>query len=122
MFLQRPQEISDCGEGKYRLRFNAACSEDSRVMPLCTICNKTQQRGLSHARLALNHYSAAPNIQRFHEPTEQMSLMFTANHDAGVVQVAVFESLGPMVRPASNWALLGPGEFGYAHGSLGLTR
>jgi hypothetical protein len=91
-------------------------------MPLCTICNKTQQRGLSHAGLAVNHYGAAPHIQRFHEPTEQMSLMFTANHDAGVVQVAVFESLGPVVRPASNWALLGPGEFGYAHGSLGLTR
>ncbi len=26
------------------------------------------------------------------------------------------------MRPVSNWALLGPGEFGYAHGSLGLTR
>ena len=51
-----------------------------------------------------------------------MSLVFTANHDAGVVQVAVLESLGPVVRPASNWALPAPGEFGYAHRSLGVTR
>ena len=63
MFLQRPQQISDCGERKYRLRFNTACSEDSRATVLCTICNKTQQRGLSHAGLAVNHYGAAPNLQ-----------------------------------------------------------
>jgi hypothetical protein len=63
MFLQRPQQISNCGEGKYRLRFNTARSEDSRVTALCTICNKTQQRGLSHAGLAVNLYGAASNIQ-----------------------------------------------------------
>jgi hypothetical protein len=51
-----------------------------------------------------------------------MSLVFTANHDAGVVQVAVLESLAPVVRPASNWALPAPGEFGYAHRSLAATR
>jgi hypothetical protein len=51
-----------------------------------------------------------------------MSLVFTANHDAGVVQVAVLGSLAPVVRPASNWALPAPGEFGYAHRSLGATR
>jgi hypothetical protein len=49
-----------------------------------------------------------------------MSLVFTANH--GVVQVAVRESSGPVVRLASNWALPRPGEFGYAHRSLGVTR
>ena len=91
-------------------------------MPLCTICNKTQQRGLSHAGLAVNYYRAAPNSQRFHEPTEQMSFMFTANHDAGVVQAAVLESLGPVVRQASNWDLPAPGEFGYAHRVPGVTR
>jgi hypothetical protein len=51
-----------------------------------------------------------------------MSLMFTAHQDAGVVQVAVLESLGPVVQPAGNWALPGPGEFGYAHRSPGVTK
>jgi hypothetical protein len=49
-----------------------------------------------------------------------MSLVFTANHGAGVVQVAVLESPGPMVRP-SNWALPRPGEFSYAHRALQVT-
>jgi hypothetical protein len=48
--------------------------------------------------------------------------VFTANHDAGVVQIAVFESPGRVVRPASSWALPTPGEFSYAHRSLGVTR
>jgi hypothetical protein len=51
-----------------------------------------------------------------------MSLVFTANHGASFVQVAVLESLGPVVRPASSWALPRPGEFGYAHRSPRLTR
>jgi hypothetical protein len=49
-----------------------------------------------------------------------MSLVFTANHGAGVV--AVLESLGPVKRPASNWALPRSGEFSYAHRSLRVTR
>ena len=51
-----------------------------------------------------------------------MSLVFTANHDAGAVQGAVVESLSLVTRPASSWALLGPGEFGDAHRDLGMTR
>ncbi len=51
-----------------------------------------------------------------------MSLVFTANHDADVVQGAVLESLSLVTRPASSWALLGPGEFGDAHRDLGMTR
>ena len=51
-----------------------------------------------------------------------MSLVFTANHDADVVQGAVLESLNIVTRPASSWALFGPGEFGDAHRDLGMTR
>ena len=52
-----------------------------------------------------------------------MVLVFTANHDAGVViQVAVLERLGPVGRLASNWALPRPGEFDDAHCSLRVAR
>jgi hypothetical protein len=97
MFLQRPQQISDCGEGKYRLRFDAARSEDSCLTALCAICNETQQGGLSHPGLTKDYGGAASNMQCVHEPTEQMSLVFTANHDAGVVRIAVVEGLALVV-------------------------
>jgi hypothetical protein len=51
-----------------------------------------------------------------------MSLVFAVNHDADVVQGAVLESLSLVTRPASSWALFGPGEFGDAHRDLGMTR
>ena len=91
-------------------------------MAHCTIRNKTQQRRLSHTGLTEDYGGAASNMQCVHEPTEQMSLVFTANYDVGVVRIAGLESLGPAVRPVSNWALLGPGELYYAHGSLGPLR
>jgi hypothetical protein len=46
-----------------------------------------------------------------------MSLVFTADHDAGVVQVAVLEGLGSVMRPLRSWSLFGLGKFGYAHRS-----
>jgi hypothetical protein len=70
----------------------------------------------------VNHDGDAPNIQRFHQPTGQTSLVIAANYDVGVVQAAVLESLGSVVRPFRSWALPGPGEFADAPRSLGVTR
>ena len=51
-----------------------------------------------------------------------MLLVFTAQHDTSVVQVAVLGSRGSAVRALRGWALPAPGEFGYAHRSLRVTR
>jgi hypothetical protein len=51
-----------------------------------------------------------------------MLLVLSANHDAGIGQEAAAGCLPSVVRPSRSWALPGPGEFGYAHRSLGVTR
>src|SRR5512133_3276112 len=123
MFLQGPQQISDCGEGEYRLRFNTACSEDLCTTSSCPICNEIEQGGFAHAGLAIDGCSAAANIQRVNQPAETAALMMTTNDHADVICRTVPQIRGSM-RLRSTRTFFAPGDVGDAHrhGALDVTR
>ena len=101
MCLQWPQQIRDCGEGKYSFRFNAACSEDLCIMAICAICNEIEQRSLAHTRLAIDGCAAAANPQRVNEPTQKPSLMITTYHQADVIEGTVVQICGSVEQPST---------------------
>ena len=101
MCLQWPQQIRDCGEGKYRFRFNAPCSEYLCTVAICAICNEVEQRCLAHAGLAIDRCGAAADPQRVNEPTQKLSLMITTHDQACVGEGTVLQICGSVERSST---------------------
>src|SRR4051794_31421949 len=102
MCLHWPQQICDGSEGKYRLRFHAACGKDECTTSLCPICNEIEQRGLAHAGLAIDRCGATTDFQRVDQPTEKPSLMITTHDQADVIERTGVQVFGFLER-VSTW-------------------
>jgi hypothetical protein len=101
MCLQWPQQIRDCGEGKYRFRFNAPCSQDLRTVAICAIGNEVEQRCLAHAGLATDRCGATADPQRVNEATQKPSLMITTHDQAGVSDGTALQICGSVERSST---------------------